>query len=133
MATLTHPARESNRAPENRNYITAPDKFVNEPMIDWTSPDNLRRMQAAIEKVRGELGREYDLVIGGRRVKTGDVAPSINPAKPSEVVGLHQQAGPAQVEPAMEAALKAFETWSRSSLEERVQFLLRVEKLLQER
>ena len=52
MATLTHPAR----AFENRNYITAPDVFVNEPMIDWTNPENLRRMQAALDKVRTELG-----------------------------------------------------------------------------
>jgi 1-pyrroline-5-carboxylate dehydrogenase len=133
MVTLTHPAREANRADENRNYITAPDVFVNEPMIDWTNPENLRRMQAALDKVRAELGREYDLVIGGRHVKTGDIAPSVNPAKPSEVVGLHHQAGPAQVEPAMEAALKAFETWSRTSLEERTQFLFRVGRLLQER
>ena len=133
MATLTHAAREANRAAESRNYITAPDAFVNEPMIDWTNLDNLRRMQAAIEKVRSELGREYDLVIGGRRIKTGDTAPSINPAKPSEVVGVHDQAGPAEVEPAMQAALKAFETWSRTSVEERTQLLFRVGRILQER
>ena len=133
MASLTHPAREANRAHENRNYITAPDNFVNEPMIDWNNPDNLRRMHAAIEKVRSELGREYDLVIGGRRIKTNDTAPSLNPAKPSEIVGLHHQAGPAEVEPAMQAALKAYESWSRTTLEERTQLLFRVGRLLQQR
>jgi len=132
MATLTHPAREANRAAENRNYITAPDAFVNEPMLDWTNPDNLRRMQAAIDKVRSELGREYDLVIGGRRIKTGDTAPSVNPAKPSEVVGVHHQAGPAEVEPAMQAALNAYQTWSRTTVEERTQLLFRAAQLLRE-
>ncbi len=132
MTTLTHPARETKRA-ENRVVVTPLEKFVNEPMIDWTDAENQRRMQAAIDKVRSELGREYDLVIGGRRVKTGDIVPSLNPAKPSEVVGLHQQAGPAEVEPAMQAALKAYETWSRTSLEERTQFLFRVGQILQQR
>src|SRR5271165_5128551 len=132
MSTLTHPAREANRAAENRIAATAPDTFVNEPMIDWSNPENVRRMQAAIEKVRAELGREYDLVIGGRRIKTGDTAPSVNPAKPSEVVGIHQQAGPAEVEPAMQAALKAFETWSRTTVEERTTLLFRVAQLLRE-
>jgi 1-pyrroline-5-carboxylate dehydrogenase len=133
MSTLTHPAREANRAAENRTTVTAPDRFVNEPMIDWSNPENVRKMQAAIEKVRAELGREYDLVIGGRRIKTGDTAPSVNPAKPSEVVGIHHQAGPEQVEPAMQAALQAFESWSRTSLQERVQLLFRVALIMQQR
>ena len=50
MSTLTHPAREANRAAENRIAAPAPDQFVNEPMIDWTNPENVRKMQAAIEK-----------------------------------------------------------------------------------
>jgi 1-pyrroline-5-carboxylate dehydrogenase len=132
MATLTHPARETNRA-ANHAPITPPLQFTNEPMIDWTNPENLRRMHEAIEKVRAELGQEYDLVIGGRHVQTGDIAPSVNPAKPSEVVGRHHQAGPNEVEPAMQAALKAFETWSRTSLDERTQLLFRVGQILQKR
>jgi len=128
MATLTHAAREANRA-----AITPPLQFTNEPMIDWTNPENLRRMHAAIDKVRAELGQEYDLVIGGRHVQTGDIAPSVNPAKPSEIVGRHHQAGPKEVEPAMQAALKAFETWSRTSLEERTQLLFRVGQIMQHR
>ena len=133
MTTLTPTVRGDHRAAADRNYMSAPDAFVNEPMIDWSSPDNLRRMHEAIEKVRGELGREYDLVIGGRRIKTGDTNPSLNPAKPSEVVGLHHQAGPAEVEPAMQAALKAFESWSRTTVEERTQLLFRVGRILQQR
>ena len=132
MATLTHPAREANRA-ESRISVTPMSQFSNEPMIDWSNPDNLRRMNQAIEKVRSELGREYDLVIGGRRIKTGDTDRSVNPAQPSELVGLHHQAGPAEVEPAMQAALKAFESWSRTTLEERVQLLFRVGQILQQR
>ena len=61
-------------------------------------------MRAAIEKVRGQLGREYDLIIGGKRIKTSDKIRSINPAKPSEVVGIHQKAGKEHVEPAVQAA-----------------------------
>jgi 1-pyrroline-5-carboxylate dehydrogenase len=107
--------------------------FVNEPMVDFSKEENARKMRAAIEKVRGQLGREYDLVIGGKHVKTQDKIKSINPAKPSELVGLHQKAGKEQVEPAMNAALKAFESWSRTSPEERASLLFRVGDLLRER
>jgi 1-pyrroline-5-carboxylate dehydrogenase len=90
-------------------------------------------MRNALEKVRNELGREYDLVIGGRRVKTAEKTQSLNPAKPSEVVGVFSTAGAAEVEPAMQAALKAFETWKYTSWEERINLLFRVSHLLRER
>ena len=82
--------------------------FVTEPFFDFSNEENARQMRAAIEKVRGQLGREYDLIIGGKRIKTADKIKSLNPAKPSQVVGMHQKAGKEHVEPAMQAALKAF-------------------------
>ncbi len=107
--------------------------FVNEPPVDFTREENARKMRSAIEKVRGQLGREYDLIIGGKRVKTGEKIRSLNPAKPSQIVGVHQKAGKEHVEPAMNAALKAFESWSRTSVEERATLLHRVGDLLRER
>ena len=46
-------------------------------------------------------------IIGGQRIRTNDKIKSINPAKPSQVVGLHQKAGKEHVEPAMQAALES--------------------------
>lgn len=66
-------------------------------------------------------------------MKTSDKIKSVNPAKPSQIVGLHQKAGKEQVEPAMSAALKAFESWSRTSIEERASLVFRVGDLLRER
>ena len=102
--------------------------FQNEPMVDFSRPENAQKMKAALEKVRAELGREYELVIGGKRVKTADKIKSLNPANPSQVVGVFQKAGREHVEPAMEAAQKAFETWSRTSWEERAEFVFKVAK-----
>ena len=107
--------------------------FVNEPLTDFSKEENARKMRAAIEKVRGQLGREYDLIIGGKRIKTQEKIKSLNPAKPSQVVGLHQKAGKEHVEPAMHAALRAFEHWSRTSVEERASLLFHVADMLRER
>ncbi len=107
--------------------------FVPEPFFDFRNDENARRMRAAIAKVRGQLGHEYDLIIGGQRVKTSDKITSLNPSQPSQVVGIHQKAGKEHVEPAMNAALKAFETWSRTSVEERAGLLFRVSDLLKKR
>ena len=133
MASTMTPAREGTRIAASINNARIPTDFQNEPSIDWSNPENTRRMRVAIEKVRNELGREYDLVIGGRRVKTAEKTESLNPAKPSEIVGVHQAAGAAEVEPAMQAALKAFETWKYSTVEERTNLLFRVSHLLRER
>src|SRR5499427_10642011 len=110
MATLDAPVR-----PGRANTRSGP--FVTEPFFDFRNEENARRMRAAIAKVRGQLGREYDLIIGGQRVKTTEKIKSLNPAKPSEVVGVHQKAGHEQVEPAMNAALKAFQSWRNTSPE----------------
>jgi 1-pyrroline-5-carboxylate dehydrogenase len=125
MATLEAPARP-------RSGLHA-GPFTTEPFFDFRNEENARRMRAAIAKVRSQLGREYDLIIGGKRVKTADKIKSLNPAKASEVVGIHQKAGKDQVEPAMNAALKAFESWSRTSIEERASLLFRVGDLLRQR
>lgn len=123
MATTQAPTRDSIEL----------TPFKNEPLVDFSKEENARKMRTAIEKVRSQLGREYDLVIGGKRIKTTDKIKSINPAKPSEVVGVFQKAGVEHVEPAMNAALKAFESWSRTAVEERAQLLLRTAKIVRER
>jgi 1-pyrroline-5-carboxylate dehydrogenase len=107
--------------------------FVNEPFIDFTQPENKRRMQAALADVQSKLGREYDLIIGGKRLKTAGKIFSMNPARPAEVIGVHQRAGADHVEPAMQAAQAAFATWSRTPVEERAGLLFRAAALIRER
>src|ERR1700675_1475888 len=123
MATLEAPVRTtSHQGP-----------FVTEPFFDFRNERNPRRMRAAIAKVRDQLGREYDLVIGGKHIKTTDKIKSLNPSQPSQIVGIHQKAGKEHVEPAMSAALKAFESWSRTTVEERTSLVFRVGDLLRQR
>jgi 1-pyrroline-5-carboxylate dehydrogenase len=112
---------------------SAVSPFVNEPLANYRLEENARGMREAIAKVRKELGREYDLVIGGKRIKTTDKIRSLNPAKPAEVVGIHQKAGAEQVEPAMQAALAAFENWKFAPIEQRTGILFRTAEILRKR
>jgi 1-pyrroline-5-carboxylate dehydrogenase len=107
--------------------------FVNEPITDYRQPQNVRGMREAIENVRAQLGREYDSVIGGEPIRTKDKIVSINPANPSEVIGIHQKAGLEHVEPAMQAALAAFEKWQYASVAERTAVLFRTAAILRRR
>jgi 1-pyrroline-5-carboxylate dehydrogenase len=57
----------------------------------------------------------------------------LNPARPSEIVGLHQKAGVEHVEPAIQAALSAFADWKNTSAEQRAGFIFRVAAILRQR
>src|ERR1700739_1959450 len=125
MATLTLPTEILPRSPQG--------EFANEPFTDFKAPDVARKMKETLELVSGQLGREYDLVIGGHRIKTEGKIRSLNPAKPAQVVGVHQKAGAEHVEPAMKAALEAYEFWSRTSVGERTSLLLGAAEIIRKR
>jgi 1-pyrroline-5-carboxylate dehydrogenase len=107
--------------------------FHNEPFIDFSKDENIHAMREALAKVGGMLGHEYELVIGGLRSSTAEKIKSLNPAKPSQVVGIHQKAQAEHAALAMEAALLAFETWQYAGVEERSALLLHAAELIRKR
>jgi 1-pyrroline-5-carboxylate dehydrogenase len=107
--------------------------FQNEAFLDFTTPSNKNAMEAALAKVAGSLGREYEMIVGGQRLKTEGKISSINPARPAQVVGIHQRAEAQHAEAAMQAAQAAFPAWSRTPVVERAGLLLRVSSLIRER
>jgi 1-pyrroline-5-carboxylate dehydrogenase len=126
MAIATEPTAEL-----AEHDVSAP--FVNEEFLDFNDSAVRRSMQEALAAVRSRLGHEYDLVIGGSRLRTEAKIVSINPARPAEVVGIHQRADERHVESAMKAAQAAFTSWSRTSAEQRSGLLFRTARLVRER
>jgi 1-pyrroline-5-carboxylate dehydrogenase len=125
MATMLETSRPVLRVPNT--------PFRNEPLTDFTNSDNARRMREALVKVGAELGREYDMVIGDQLIRTKDKITSVNPARPSQVVGVFQSAGREHVEPAVQAAAQAFESWKRTTPEERASLIHTVAAIIRER
>ncbi|HWI60844.1 MAG TPA: L-glutamate gamma-semialdehyde dehydrogenase [Symbiobacteriaceae bacterium] len=107
--------------------------FRNEPLTDFTRPENLQAFRQALELVQSQFGREYPLVIGGERVMTEEKIVSTNPAQPSEVVGYVGKADKALAEKAMNAALTAFEEWRHFDPKARARVLLRAASLMRQR
>src|SRR5689334_3932177 len=107
-------------------------EFHNEPMADFSVPANRRVMETALEHVRSQFSHEYDLLVGGQRIKTADKLKSVNPSHPSEVVGIHQKATPELATRAVESAYDYFGEWSATSSEDRVRKVLAAGRLLRE-
>jgi 1-pyrroline-5-carboxylate dehydrogenase len=108
-------------------------EFRNEEFTDFSKAENAAAMRAALEKVGGELGREYPLVVGGERMRTGKTFDSTNPARKTEVVGKFQKANAELARAAIERADETFKTWSRTPPAERAGLLFKVAALLRER
>ncbi len=114
-------------------FRTPKGKFENEPFTDFSHGKHAHEMQGALNWVRDQMGREYPLVIGGERTTTAGKFESRNPARPAEVIGIHQAGGVAEAHAAVDAAAKAFESWKFASLEDRVSLLLRTAEIVKER
>src|SRR5258707_4808625 len=110
-----------------------PAEFRNEPLTDFTKEENAQAMRAALEKVKGQLGREYPLVIGGERINTESKLDSINPANRTQLVGKFQKATKDLANQAVETAYETFQTWRNTPPEERAQLLFRVAELIRSR
>jgi 1-pyrroline-5-carboxylate dehydrogenase len=113
--------------------VATPRAFVNEAVADFTRSDNREAMQRALAQVRTQLGREYELLIAGRREKTGDLLKSLNPSKPAEIVGVHHKATAGQAREAVEAAHAYFPEWASTPPETRSRILLRAAELFRVR
>ncbi|HEX3720681.1 MAG TPA: L-glutamate gamma-semialdehyde dehydrogenase [Verrucomicrobiae bacterium] len=107
-------------------------QFENEPLTDFRIEDNRRRMKDALQAARREFGRKYPLVIGGKEVWTERDMLSINPARPTEIVGRVAKGRRADAEAAVNAARASFPKWSKTSAEERAGVLERTADLLRE-
>ena len=104
--------------------------FKNEPLTDFSTPENRKAFEQAVTRVQGELGREHPLIIGGNRATAGASFDSIDPSDPSRIIGRFQAATTKQAEQAIRAAWQAFETWSRESAERRADLLFKTAALL---
>ena len=108
-------------------------EFKNEKFTDFSNPEERGRMEAALAQVRGELGRLYPLVLGGRKLKPKARWESRNPSRPEEVVGIFPKASRRHARQAIEAAEGALESWKQVPGEQRAEWLLRVAAIMRRR
>ncbi len=112
------------------------DEFRNEPFTDFSVPANAEAMRAAIEKVRGELGREYQIRIDGEKITLDEKFRSYNPANKTEVVGVFSEVDPEAerlVDRAIGAASEAFRSWRNVPAAERAEYLFKAAAIIRER
>jgi RHH-type transcriptional regulator, proline utilization regulon repressor / proline dehydrogenase / delta 1-pyrroline-5-carboxylate dehydrogenase len=109
------------------------DTYENSPLVNFVHEKSRDRMRSAIGEMRQKLGSKYPIVINGQKIWTDNFIDSINPSRPTQVVGAVAEATVDHAEQAVVAAKKAFEHWCRVSVEHRAQLLEKVATIMDRR
>ena len=109
------------------------DIYENSPLVNFVCKESQDKMRSALREVRSRFGEKYPLVIGGEKVWTDQLTPSVNPSAPTEIVGYAAKAGIPEAERAVKAARGAFRKWSRTPFEERARLVERAAEILERR
>ncbi|MBP1969127.1 1-pyrroline-5-carboxylate dehydrogenase [Virgibacillus natechei] len=107
--------------------------FIHEPFTDFKDETNQKEFEAALKKVKSELGKDYPLVINGEKIYTDDKLVSVNPSNKNQVVGSVSKATTQHVDQAMKAANEALKTWRTWTPEERAEVLYRAAAIVRRR
>ncbi len=107
--------------------------FVHEPVHRFSDSAERAAFLASLREVRAGLGASYPLLIDGMAVDSGSYIASINPARPSEIIGRVAAAEPRHAEQAFRGALQSLPGWSGRSAEGRAQCLQRAAMELRRR
>jgi 1-pyrroline-5-carboxylate dehydrogenase len=103
---------------------------ANEPVLVYApgSPEKAS-LKAELKKMLGEE-IEIPLIIGGKEVKTGNLADCRCPHDHNHVLGRYHKAGPDEITMAVDEANKAWKDWSEMDWVSRASIFLRAAELL---
>lgn len=107
--------------------------FVNTARTDFSDPENVARMEEAIEAVRRAGERAVPLVIDGEAVVSGAWFESVNPAHPAERLARVAAARHEDVARAVAGAEAALESWSGRGWESRIAVFERAAEIVSRR
>ncbi|WP_308722385.1 L-glutamate gamma-semialdehyde dehydrogenase [Paenibacillus polysaccharolyticus] len=107
--------------------------FVNEPFTAFTVQANREAFEEALHKVKSELGQEYPMIIGGKKITGNRTLTSVNPAAKDQVIGTIHQADRELAEKAIQTAAETFHTWKHTDPNERARYLYKAAAIMRRR
>jgi 1-pyrroline-5-carboxylate dehydrogenase len=97
--------------------------FVNEPFTDFTDPHQAKAMVRAYSQVSMDLEQRYRLELPRRGApRTAEIV-SVNPARPKQIIGIHEAGDAVDADAAVEAASAAWKAWRHLPVRERADLL----------
>jgi len=105
-------------------------KPINEPMLSYKpgSPEK-KELKSKLAQMKN-YQIEIPILIGGKEIKTGDLADCRCPHDHNHILGRYHKAGEKEVQMAIDAALQARKIWAEMSWEARFSIFLKAADLL---
>lgn len=107
--------------------------FKNEPVSNFSDKKTYQKQVEALETVRKKLGKTYELVINGKKVKTQEKLTSYNPSNKDEAVAYFYKGTKELADKAVKEAAKNFEMWKNVPAEDRAEILFRGAEVMRRR
>jgi RHH-type proline utilization regulon transcriptional repressor/proline dehydrogenase/delta 1-pyrroline-5-carboxylate dehydrogenase len=112
---------------------TAGSTFRNAANTDFSKSESRDKQRVSLDSLTAHLGQKHPLVIAGKKISDREYIPSVNPAKPTQIIGHWARATLADAEAAVAAARAAFPAWRATPVETRAQILERAAGLMESR
>ncbi len=107
--------------------------YKHDSQTNFKADENKKAFEEALALVDGYLGQDYPLIIGGEHVTTEEKIVSTSPSNKEVIIGRVSKTNKDLAEKAMQEALKAFKTWSKTKPEVRADVLFKAASIIRRR
>lgn len=112
----------------------AAGEFVNAANTDYTLAANREKQRAALQQFEAtRLGQKWPCIINGKKIADRPFLPSVNPARPAQIVGYWAKGTVADAEAAVAASVAYFPKWRATPVDDRAKMLERAADLMEAR
>jgi RHH-type proline utilization regulon transcriptional repressor/proline dehydrogenase/delta 1-pyrroline-5-carboxylate dehydrogenase len=124
LAAPSNRIQDRRQAPAGGLPLTAP--FVNHPDTDFSLGHNRQWAQGIVERWRGRTLEDVPLEIGGQKVAQAATGVGRDPSRHSREIYRFVEAGPEEVERALEVAVAAGQRWREVPVVQRGELMAKV-------
>lgn len=111
------------------NSITKKLDFKNEPILSYQLGSKERiALEEEIQRIKNDFV-DIPIIIQGKEIRTGNIGKCMIPHDNKKVIGEYHEAGPEEVEMAIESALKVKTNWEKLDWQSRVAIFLKAAEL----
>lgn len=122
------------QGPVASSSVIRHSSFKNAANTDYTLAANREKQRVALQNFEAtQLGRKWPCIINGRKITDRPFLPSVNPARPAQIVGYWAKGTVEDAEAAVAASVAFFPKWRATPVDERARILERAADLMESR